>query len=226
MPAHAVPWSRADPRADQRNAQDDRPLPVLHLQPHRQAVRQEPRPAQPDRRSSAGPRARPSSTAPSSPAAAAASARRSPSRWTTSASATSASPPRARSTRRLVFDATGITHSTDLVALQQFFTPLMRSLTDNARVAGARHRPRAGRGQRRAHRPARARGLHPLAGQGDRQGQHRQPGVRRPGRRGRPWSPRSPSSSPPRAPTSPARSPASAPPAPRRPRRSPTRPSR
>ena len=34
----------------------------------------------------------------------------------------------------LVFDATGITHSTDLVALEQFFTPLMRSLTSNARV--------------------------------------------------------------------------------------------
>src|ERR1700712_1901733 len=34
----------------------------------------------------------------------------------------------------LVFDATGITTSTDLVALEQFFTPLMRSLTDNARV--------------------------------------------------------------------------------------------
>jgi|SRR5680860_472991 len=34
----------------------------------------------------------------------------------------------------LVFDATGIVHSTDLIALQQFFTPLMRSLTHNARV--------------------------------------------------------------------------------------------
>src|SRR4051794_17763169 len=34
----------------------------------------------------------------------------------------------------LVFDATGITHSSDLIALQQFFTPLMRSLTSNARV--------------------------------------------------------------------------------------------
>ncbi len=34
----------------------------------------------------------------------------------------------------LVFDATGITSSADLLALQQFFTPLMRSLTDNARV--------------------------------------------------------------------------------------------
>ncbi|WP_027862502.1 3-oxoacyl-ACP reductase [Marmoricola sp. URHB0036] len=36
--------------------------------------------------------------------------------------------------KALVFDATGITHSTDLIALQQFFTPLMRSLTSNARV--------------------------------------------------------------------------------------------
>jgi 3-oxoacyl-[acyl-carrier protein] reductase len=34
----------------------------------------------------------------------------------------------------LVFDATGLAHSTDLVALEQFFTPLMRSLTRNARV--------------------------------------------------------------------------------------------
>jgi 3-oxoacyl-[acyl-carrier protein] reductase len=34
----------------------------------------------------------------------------------------------------LVFDATGITSSTDLVALREFFTPLMRSLTSNARV--------------------------------------------------------------------------------------------
>src|SRR5690242_18335618 len=34
----------------------------------------------------------------------------------------------------LVFDATGLTHSTDLIALEQFFTPLMRSLTRNARV--------------------------------------------------------------------------------------------
>ncbi|HEU4515568.1 MAG TPA: 3-oxoacyl-ACP reductase [Nocardioidaceae bacterium] len=34
----------------------------------------------------------------------------------------------------LVFDATGITASTDLVALQRFFTPLMRSLETNPRV--------------------------------------------------------------------------------------------
>ena len=36
--------------------------------------------------------------------------------------------------KALVFDATGLTHSSDLIALQQFFTPLMRSLTNNARV--------------------------------------------------------------------------------------------
>ena len=36
--------------------------------------------------------------------------------------------------KALVFDATGITHSSDLLALEQFFTPLMRSLTSNARV--------------------------------------------------------------------------------------------
>ncbi len=34
----------------------------------------------------------------------------------------------------LVFDATGITDSSGLIALQEFFTPLMRSLTDCARV--------------------------------------------------------------------------------------------
>jgi 3-oxoacyl-[acyl-carrier protein] reductase len=36
--------------------------------------------------------------------------------------------------KALAFDATGITTSTDLLALQQFFTPLMRSLERNARV--------------------------------------------------------------------------------------------
>ncbi|WP_235736150.1 hypothetical protein [Nocardioides alcanivorans] len=34
----------------------------------------------------------------------------------------------------LVFDATGLTSSADLVALQQFFTPLMRQLETCARV--------------------------------------------------------------------------------------------
>src|SRR3954452_17425448 len=36
--------------------------------------------------------------------------------------------------KALVFDATDITHSSELLTLQQFFTPLMRSLTSNARV--------------------------------------------------------------------------------------------
>ncbi len=36
--------------------------------------------------------------------------------------------------KALVFDATGISHSSELIALQQFFTPLMRRLTANARV--------------------------------------------------------------------------------------------
>ena len=36
--------------------------------------------------------------------------------------------------KALVFDATGIGSSADLIALEQFFTPLMRSITPNARV--------------------------------------------------------------------------------------------
>ena len=36
--------------------------------------------------------------------------------------------------KALVFDATGIKHSSELIGLQQFFTPLMRSLKANARV--------------------------------------------------------------------------------------------
>jgi len=42
--------------------------------------------------------------------------------------------PQGEKFKGLVFDATGIAESADLLALQQFFTPLMRSLTDNARV--------------------------------------------------------------------------------------------
>ncbi len=42
--------------------------------------------------------------------------------------------PQGEKFRALVFDASGITDSAGLLALQQFFTPLMRSLTDNARV--------------------------------------------------------------------------------------------
>ncbi len=36
--------------------------------------------------------------------------------------------------KALVFDATGIGSSAELLALEQFFTPLMRSITPNARV--------------------------------------------------------------------------------------------
>jgi 3-oxoacyl-[acyl-carrier protein] reductase len=36
--------------------------------------------------------------------------------------------------KALVFDATGIAHSSELIALQQFFTPLMRRVEENARV--------------------------------------------------------------------------------------------
>jgi 3-oxoacyl-[acyl-carrier protein] reductase len=42
--------------------------------------------------------------------------------------------PEGEKLKALVFDATGITHSSDLIALQQFFSPLMRSLRANARV--------------------------------------------------------------------------------------------
>ena len=45
-----------------------------------------------------------------------------------------ASRPPARSTRRLVFDATGITGTEGLIALQEFFTPLMRSLETCPRI--------------------------------------------------------------------------------------------
>ena len=71
-----------------------------------------------------------------------------------------------------------------LVALQEFFTPLMRRLETCPRVVVHRHA--AGADVRlRAGRPARARGLHPLARQGDRPRRRRPARVRRPGRRRR-----------------------------------------
>ena len=42
--------------------------------------------------------------------------------------------PEGEKLKALVFDATGISSSTELLTLEQFFTPLMRSLTANARV--------------------------------------------------------------------------------------------
>ena len=117
--------------------------------------------------------------------------------------------------KALVFDATGITDTAGLVALQEFFTPLMRRLETCPRVVvlGTPPEQRVGL---RAGRPARARGLHPLARQGDRPRRHRPARVRRPGRRRRRSPPRSRSSSPPSRRTSRARSSASAPTAPRR----------
>ena len=70
--------------------------------------------------------------------------------------------------KALVFDATGIADSTELVELQRFFYPARRPPA----AQRPRRRPRhpAGRGglAPRPHRAAGARGLHPLARQGDR----------------------------------------------------------
>ena len=67
----------------------------------------------------------------------------------------------------LVFDATGITTPEGLKALHEFFTPVLRNLGPSRPRRRHRHHPRPDRQRRRAHRAARARGLHPLAGQGD-----------------------------------------------------------
>lgn len=112
----------------------------------------------------------------------------------------------------LVFDATGIVHSTDLVALEQFFTPLMRSLsstpaswssapspnTATATTSGSRSAPSRASPARSARRSA---GAAPSTW------------CTSLGAPRTPSSPRSRSSCHPRAPTSPARSPVSVPPA-------------
>ena len=86
--------------------------------------------------------------------------------------------------KALVFDATGITDTAGLVALQEFFTPADAPPRDLPARRRARHA--AGDGDRLgADRPARARGLHPLARQGDRPRRHRPARVRRPCRRRR-----------------------------------------
>ena len=74
--------------------------------------------------------------------------------------------------KALVFDATGIASSADLVELQRFFYPTV------AARAAVRARDRARR------RAARAGGVHALARQGDRARRDRQPRPRRGGRRG------------------------------------------
>ena len=85
--------------------------------------------------------------------------------------------------RALVLDATGLTDSSELVALRDFFGPLMRSLETLSARGRARHAARAVAG-RRAGRPAGARGLHPVARQGGRPRRHRPARLRRRGSRG------------------------------------------
>ncbi|MEI2672200.1 MAG: hypothetical protein V9G13_14060 [Marmoricola sp.] len=82
----------------------------------------------------------------------------------------------------LVFDATGLTTAGDLIALQSFFTPLMRRLQSCARVVVLGHQSERDRIRLRTHRPTSPRGIHPVAWQGDRQGQHGQSRVRLPRR--------------------------------------------
>ena len=159
-------------------------MPVLHLQPAGQAAGQEPRAARPGdaravdggrparrrhrRRRRHRPAGRPASRRPS----------------TRSASSNATAAVEGETYKGLVFDATGIRDSAGLVALQEFFKPLMRSLVPCSRVVvlGSVPEQLSGAGARR---PTGARGLHPLPGQGDRARQHRAAGVRRRGRRDR-----------------------------------------
>ena len=110
----------------------------------------------------------------------------------------------------LVFDATGITSSRPLVALQRVLHPAAAQPRDLPARGRARHAPGDG-ARRRAGRPARARGLHPLARQGDRPRRHRAARLRRPRGRRRARLHARPSCSPPSRPTSPARWSGSAP---------------
>ncbi len=128
--------------------------------------------------------------------------------------------------KALVFDATGITHSTGPDRAPAVLHPAdaqpdrqrprawssapcpSRSRTTTSASPSARSRASPARSARRSARAAPSTWC------------TSPPAPRRPS------SPRSPSSSPPRAPTSPARWPVSVPPARRRPRRSPTPPSR
>ena len=75
--------------------------------------------------------------------------------------------------KALVFDATGIADSTELVELQRFFYPAVGRLQRSGRVVVLGTPPARGRLDPRRHRPAGAGGLHPLARQGDRRPRHR-----------------------------------------------------
>ena len=82
----------------------------------------------------------------------------------------------------LVFDATGLTSTSELTALRDFFTPLLRSLETCPRVVVLGTPPESVEGER-AGRAAGAGGLHPQPRQGARPRRHRPAGLRR--RRGR-----------------------------------------
>ena len=87
--------------------------------------------------------------------------------------------------KALVFDASGIADSTELVELQRFFYPAVGRLARNGRVVVLGTPPARGRLGPRRDRPARAGGLHPLARQGDRRPRRdRAARLRRAGRRG------------------------------------------
>ena len=87
--------------------------------------------------------------------------------------------------KALVFDATGIADSTELVELQRFFYPAVGAAAAQRPRRRPRHAAGAGRLGPRPHRAAGAGGLHPLARQGDRRPRlDRAARLRRPRRRG------------------------------------------
>ena len=151
----------------------------------RPAARQEPRPAEPRPRWSGTPRARRWSTAPSSVGGTGRLAESLPGLLDDARHRVDRRPPTPAETYKgLVFDATGLTTTAELVALRDFFTPLLRSLETCPRVVVLGTPPEQVAGAR-AGRPARARGLHPQPRQGGRPGRHRPARVRRRRRRGR-----------------------------------------
>ena len=162
----------------------ERPLPGLHRPPRSAGSSPSCSASRSPRGSSGTPRARRWSTAPSRSAVAAGW----PSRWSGSSTslgiaAVERDRPRGATYKGLVFDATGLTSSDQLVALRDFFTPAAAQPRPLPARGRARHAAGAGR-RRRAGRPARARGLHPQPRQGDRPRRHRPARVRRRGRRG------------------------------------------
>ena len=157
----------------------ERQVPRLRPDPDRQAAGQEPGPARPD------PAAR--ATRPGAPLVDGTVVVGGTGRLAESLpgvldllgiASTTTRPTRRQKYAGLVFDATGLTDASQLGALRDWFTPLLRSLADLPAGGRARHPARADHGQR-AGRAARARGLHPLARQGGRPRRHGPAGLRR-----------------------------------------------